>query len=593
MISPVISRTGPSRQRGALIFITPIVISAVLLMIALALDGARLYSLRSEMQSQVDAAATAAADAAQACGGDTITLATMSQRALAAAQAQGFSGDPQDLVVTPGLLEAGSGDEVAFHAVPDLAQSNATHVRYQRSEPISRLLPESVLGSVTLEASAAVRREVVATISAAGSTAGVDGGLLGALLGGVLGQPGYSLDATDLASIGNTLFSVGDLLADLGVDQLEDALPLGADELATAIRNVAGAATPAGDLAGRLLSANGIESVAVSDVISALADTRVPSDANVRAYDLLVSLALNVLQQQQLLSGNPLVLNNLAPLGLPLVSAIDDSSLEIRLYVNRPPTVAIGPARQNSNGDWLTTFRAPDLSLEVDVSAGLPTINLLGLAEFGIGSLQVPLSVDLGGGSGALVSARCARGGTNSVQFGMALERDALELGTGQVDTATGALVPDTLSVQVGHLKLLAGLLTLDPAVGADIVVDGSVGSASTVSQVTPAYPLYCGPSGCERMVYDASGGGLSSADFYAQVSDLQVLGASVDTSLINSLLAVVEGLVNDITTSVLNSIVNPLAEALGVGIGGMQVSIESATQQGSQLVEGVPILQN
>ena len=58
-----------NRQRGALLFITPIIMIAVILLGVLALDGARLYSLRQEMQSQVNAAATAAADGTQTCGG--------------------------------------------------------------------------------------------------------------------------------------------------------------------------------------------------------------------------------------------------------------------------------------------------------------------------------------------------------------------------------------------------------------------------------------------------------------------------------------------------------------------------------------------
>ena len=49
------------RQRGALTVITPLLMLLVILLGVMALDGARLFSLRKEMQSQVNAAATAAA----------------------------------------------------------------------------------------------------------------------------------------------------------------------------------------------------------------------------------------------------------------------------------------------------------------------------------------------------------------------------------------------------------------------------------------------------------------------------------------------------------------------------------------------------
>jgi len=49
------------RQRGALTVITPLLMVLVILLGVMALDGARLFSLRKEMQSQVNAAATAAA----------------------------------------------------------------------------------------------------------------------------------------------------------------------------------------------------------------------------------------------------------------------------------------------------------------------------------------------------------------------------------------------------------------------------------------------------------------------------------------------------------------------------------------------------
>ncbi|HAM76528.1 MAG TPA: hypothetical protein DCQ09_13035, partial [Alcanivorax sp.] len=93
-----------NRQRGALLFITPIIMIAVILLGVLALDGARLYSLRQEMQSQVNAAATAAADGTQTCGGATVNMGNIRARALAAARTQGFDGADDELIVEPGVI---------------------------------------------------------------------------------------------------------------------------------------------------------------------------------------------------------------------------------------------------------------------------------------------------------------------------------------------------------------------------------------------------------------------------------------------------------------------------------------------------------
>ena len=165
------------RQRGALSVITPLLLLIVITLTVMALDGARPYSLRSEMQAQVNVAAQAAAGAAQACGGQAPSTALVQQRALAAAVAQGVEGSDQDL-----------NGVVAFESVDHIARSNAVLVSYTRNEPISMLLPQSVFGGISLSVNAAVRKEVVATVSAAGGTVGVGGDatLLGSLLGVVL-----------------------------------------------------------------------------------------------------------------------------------------------------------------------------------------------------------------------------------------------------------------------------------------------------------------------------------------------------------------------------------------------------------------------
>ncbi|QJX02500.1 Tad domain-containing protein [Alcanivorax sp. IO_7] len=60
------------KQRGALTFITPMIMVTIILLGALAMDGARLYSLKREMQSIANTAATIAVNDMQTCSGNSI-----------------------------------------------------------------------------------------------------------------------------------------------------------------------------------------------------------------------------------------------------------------------------------------------------------------------------------------------------------------------------------------------------------------------------------------------------------------------------------------------------------------------------------------
>jgi uncharacterized membrane protein len=584
------------RQRGVLIFITPLLLTAIVLMSALIIDAARLYALKAEMQSQVNAAATAASDASQACGGPGVSLQDMSQRALSAARAQGFGGDDADLNVQAGLLEASLDEpsQLLFRPASSFDQSNATLVSYSRDEPISRLLPQ-LLGNVTLQTNAAVRKEVVATLSATGSAVGVGGGLLGSVLGALLDEAAYRLDPADVDSLGNTLFRVGDILGELGVDSLQEALPLGADQLATALRNIAGPSSPAGALADDLLGATGIDAVRVGDLLRTVEGAEAPDDAAIRSYDLLVNLALNIARQQQLLSGSPLEIRSLETLGLPLLPTIAQNSLVLRLFVNRAPTIAIGPARKGADGMWLTRFDAPGISLEVEADLSLlSSVNLLGVATFSLANLRIPLGIDLGGGYGELVSARCARGTQNETTLSVRAITEAVSLGSGSIDPATGDLLGSPIETDIGRLEvkllggLLGSLLTIDPALGLRTVIHGGLNGIETSISSDP-YPLFCGPSGCARLRLDHTAG-IGEADFNVSDTELVLLGGISVPGLLEALLTLIVDLLNAAISSLVEVLVNPLAKALGVGVGGMQVSIESVKQDSSQLIENVPV---
>tara|TARA_Y100000991_G_scaffold213536_1_gene199451 strand:+ start:183 stop:686 length:504 start_codon:yes stop_codon:yes gene_type:complete len=162
------------KQRGALTFITPIIMVVIIMLGVLAMDGARLYSVRQEMQSQVNAAATAAAQATQACGSLSFNE-TASDRAYRGAVQGGFKGEESELDVSIGKVISEAG-VLKFLASDAYQESNAVFVSYKKSEPISALLPSTIFGTVDMSVSAVAKKSVTATFSASAITAIVGGG---------------------------------------------------------------------------------------------------------------------------------------------------------------------------------------------------------------------------------------------------------------------------------------------------------------------------------------------------------------------------------------------------------------------------------
>ena len=576
------------RQRGALTVITPLLMLLVILLGAMALDGARLFSLRKEMQSQVNAAATAAADAAQACGGRMISLSDMRQRALAAARAQGFEGGDDELIITPGLLEdVDENGGLIFQAADFIDQTNAVLVSYQRDVKISLLLPEDIFGTVSVNVNAAVRKEAVVTMSAAGSTAVVGGGLLGALLGAILGDSDYTLDPTSLSSLANTTVQLGELLNALGVNDVAGLLPLSGQDLANALSAISGAATPLGRMLDSVASTAGIETIKVGDILSVVGESDVPPNSEFPIYDVVISLVLNIVQSQQPGEDGLLSLPlNISNLNIPLLA--DIQTVDLALHVGEPPTVALGPARRGQDGEWVTRFYAPDITLVLVADARLLNVDLLDVVSLNLASVKVPLAVAVGGGKGELVAADCARGRINDAEVTVDLHRQVARVATGSVNSL-GDLEQEDIDTRVGTLKLL-GVPLLDPAIrlraGLDVFIPGE---EKTVT-FDPRYPLYCSRAqGCERRLWEDDGAGLDGLNLDVDVKEVRLLGLDLEF-LLTPVTNLLEDLLNGVVSSLLKAIVNPLLQTLGIGLGGMSVTVSGVDQSNIQMVENITV---
>lgn len=594
-------------QRGVLIALTPVLLTLIFIVLTLMLDGSRLLSIRSGMQSQVNAAATAAADAAQSCGGPTGDIVEMRARALSAARAVGFSGSDDDLDVTAGLLHPSTDDPAALtftrkDPVSEIRQTNAALVTYTRSEPLSRLLPQSLFDPVQLTVNAAARKEVVATLSATGSTAEIQGGLLGGLIGGLTGNPAYSLDATNLQSLESTLVGVGDLLEALGVAELSGVVdePL-VDVLEAVTEVVGGVATPAGSVVDDLTAAIGVSGLDAGAVFEVVGDSSVPDNSSFPLYDFVTSVVLNSVRAANQ-SATGLLSLQLDTTDSPalngLVSTLDllgDVDITLDLIVDEPPRIVVGPARQDEHGEWLTRVRSSDISIQTGVDVELATGPLgdlvsalsLGLVNVSIlDDIRIPLAIQVGGGEAELIAADCARGDNNTVNMDFMAQSSVAEIETGTIDPSSGTVNPEPLSLDI--LRLLPGV---------NICVDGYLDvalPAQAMDQRIDSYSLYCPNGECsQESVSDGATGDVQglSVDLSDIALDCGQGGlAGILSDVFVGLTGPIITILEEVTETVLGNIVSPLLSALGADLGGMSVKVIGASQERTQLIENVQL---
>src|SRR5690606_38574467 len=112
-----------------------------------------------------------------------------------------------------------------------------------------------------------------------------------------------------------------------GVGGVVNALPVDAHQLAVVLQDVVGGTTVAGRLIDGLLgNAVALEGISVEDVLQVVGNNmQVPENARVPVYDLLVSMAMNVLKD---------TLSAPLDIGLNLAGLAE---VKLQLYIGQPP----------------------------------------------------------------------------------------------------------------------------------------------------------------------------------------------------------------------------------------------------------------
>lgn len=579
-----------NRQRGAYSFLFLVVlIAGGLLVFALAADGARLYAQQRILQQQADAIALAAAQDAQACGGWNASSGQVLQTANEAAIRAGYSGTLSSDNVLLGVMESVD-QRLRFVPVNDIQRSNAVYVALTEERPRSLLVPGRISGTTTLRATAAAKKELVASVSAMGSTAVVGGtqdnaNLLGTVLGGLLGSPGsFSLTPTDLQSLSSTLVSVGDLLSATGVATVAELLLLDGEDLALALRGLSTGLTPATQILDALLVNAGIDTVKLTDVIEIVGDGQVPPESNFPLYDLLVGLVLNVAEGQ--VFQFPATGLGLGVAGVTLLSA------DLTLAINSAPAIVVGPARRGSNDQWVTRVESPDIDIGL-----VSRVNLGTEGGFALGVIDIPLVVRTGSANADLIAASCASGLSNNIEFTLDARSSVATLSTGTVNPS-GVVSQQPLSTRVLEF---AGVSIL--AINADInaSVQGDSAMMDFPAELVGGRPDSKGPStGYGVPQYAGNGASALVADLDLSVSLFDGLSSTVlfliNTvigTLLSPIIIAVEVLLETVISALLGNLISPLLSALGADLGEAAFELVDAQQSRPQLIHGIEILED
>ncbi|WP_111657722.1 hypothetical protein [Isoalcanivorax indicus] len=560
-----------NRQRGAYSFLFLVVlIAGGLLVFALAADGARLYAQQRILQQQADAIALAAARGVQTCGGDSASSGQVCLLAQQHAVQSGFPVSVDCENVQTGVLSTAGSDLYTFSPAPFL-QSNSVRVVLNETAPRSLLLPGRIVGQTTLTAQSTARRQLVGTFSSSPDTLALgleEASLLNGLLSEVLGMP-VGLGLVDYQDLRDATAGLGDLLvelAQLGVGDTTLETLLGsdvpADVLILALRGAVGALTPAGQVLDGLLAGGGLGLVSISNVLEIVDAASVPESSRLPVYDLLISTILNLAEG--------------ALIELPIdVSLPGVASVTANILTDAAPVVAVGVARQDADGGWVTSARGADIHVELLAMIELD-LTILGTGVRA--TVSLPLTTSTGSARGDFVSAACADGFSNLVQVGVGARTAVAD-----VEGAADVLVQLSL---IGIPVTITGLrLVVDLPVGAqeeELTYPWMDLHSQQQETIRAGQPLNLSGLGSGSVRIEGSANpsascGLLCSTFNALLSPIIAL---LNVTLFNALLPVVGGL--------LDVVVGPLLTALGLELGTASITVSDLQQAQPVIVRTV-----
>lgn len=522
------------RQRGAIGLYAAIVLILVVLFAVLAIDGARLWMTKRQMQKVADIAAVEASRAV-GCHAD---LGDVAARAQAAAVRNGFRGD---LSAAPNGVELGSvvTQEGRRHFNAD-GSARAVRVTATTAVPASLVAGGLFGGTVVIGASAVSLPNVPLAAFAIGGTAvSIDSrksDLLNGLVGGMLGTT-ISLSAASWRGLANTDLTLARLLQaeghNLTVDDFLDtsfssrellqifsaALDLQPDLLPGVLNDVV-------FLADR---ATGGARLKLADVIGINQELR---EAALNANVNLLSLLMTTLM---VANGNHAID---LPLGLNVLGLV---SAAARITVIETPRIAIGPPA-DEQGNLCTV--ANSAQIRVDTNAG---VNVALGPLLPVAAVNLDLSLEAARADAGLRAVEVADA-TTDLRF----------------DESTSLVTINRDGRPLATIKVLGiPVAEIDLAVAPNAVTD---------TRIDVAIPRSWSFDDDGAFETGLDGRGLESLFTQPTTIALRVLGGSLLPGVLNGLLG---GTVQPLLIQLSQVLLDPLLGLLGVDLGRADILIQ------------------
>lgn len=533
-------------ERGTVLVVVSIAMVAMIGATALAVDIGQITNSNRTLQAAADSIALDTARAVS--GGTAASLSGASGAVTLAAQGSATRNNISQSTVT---VELGTTSGTTFTAMATPILNGA--VQTVASSAIPTAVRVTALGTVdfafrpggtTTSRKAVASQAGIAGISVGSFLARVDTstGLLNQVLGGMIGG---NLTLVGYTGIASGTLTLGQLKTQLGIGTVDQLLDTNItyknflNAMAAAL-NAKGDAASLAARAGVLsiaTAASTTPSLKLKDFIA------VASGNGTSAADVDLNVMQLVQMAAQVANGTNAVALNLSAASLGGFGSLLNTSggNTLSLKVIEAPQLAIGPASQDGSGNWVTTAHTAQVRLFIHLR---PAGTLLG------GLLDLPIYVEAASADASLRGITCATPRDSST---VTVHTDAqavrARIGTIADINAVNPTVSDATIVNVLGLLKVTG--------SADVTVAGTASNPDLA---------FHGPFGWSNTKTVATGGlglgTLLSSDLHLNL----LLG-------LGSLLTSVLNLLTPILAVVDNALLDPLLSALGVMVGGADVT--------------------
>ena len=527
------------RERGAVLVVVSIAMVAMIGATALAVDVGQLTNTNRTLQASADVIAL---DAARAVNGQTAAaLSGASGPVVVAAQASATRNNLSfsSLTVELGTASGSSFISIATPVLDGAIQTVASIAVPTAVRVTSKATTDFAFapGTQTTNRKAVATQAGVAGISVGSFLARVDTstGLLNSVLGRFLGG---NLTLVGYTGIAAGSVNLGQLKAQLGVGTVDELLTTNIT-LKNFLNVMANALNAKGDPTSLSARAGVVALAAAADTSKTLKlgdMIKVATGTGTEAADADLNVLQLATMAAQVANGSNTLSVALSPSSLlGLGGLLNATGNSVTLKVIEPPQIAIGPAAQDGSGNWVTTARTAQVRLSINLR---PLGTLLG------NLIDLPIYVEAASADASLRGIACANPVDDST---VSVHTDAQA-----VRARIGRVTDINAATPVVNDAVLLNLLLIKLTARADVSL---AGSASDLS--------FNGPFDWEN-TQTVGSTSLGLGDLLSGDLDLSLLGLSLSSVL---------ALLNPVLAAVDDGLLDPLLSALGVSLGGGDVT--------------------